>query len=249
MTDNLDSQDLETAEWLKNQFSSVEYSRESPASTLTSSRTSKVIRIGIPMALAASIAAVAMAVLPLGPTGSDKAWAAEPTPTTAADRDAIRTACQKPLSQGLGELEQMGVDSVTGDTRGMKSSAAPAVGNTLPKDMIVDRRKDSALALFEDETQRVVCPLKFDGAEWHDQGVSVMPKDPSQDAGLSFSGQTAWLDGTTFSYESGLIPKGKTCAAFNLSDGKRATASCNLNSYAIWFPSDVSFVGAKITFF
>ncbi len=197
---------------------------------------------------AAAVLALTL-TLTLAPGGTSVAWAAEPRTPTAADVEAVATACRAPLARGLGDLESSG-GSTTGDGA---PAPAPGEGPTVPESLpplaVLDIRGDGALAIYQDPTWQVTCLLAREGGAWVDQGISVGPGPSTSTPGAVFGSRTTWIGGDSVAYLGGSVPPGTTKVTFDLSDGTTVQASLLGTTFAAWFPGERNYVpGSLITY-
>lgn len=203
-------------------------------------------RPGRAWAAAAAAAVLVLAlVLTLAPGGSSVVWAAEPSTPTAADREAVATACSAPLARGLGDLESSG----TARTDGVPApdpGPGPTVPESLPPLAVLDIRGDGALAIYQDPTWQVTCLLARERGAWVDQGISVGPGPSTMTPGVVFGSRTTWIDGDSVAFLGGSVAPGTSKVTFDLSDGTTVRASLLGTTFAAWFPGERAYVPGSL---
>lgn len=242
-------QDEKTAAWLRNQFEHVEYSKPNPSKIHPEvERVQPGKRLGY-LALAASVVTATFVSFSLFNFTEEQAWATEPSTVTSHEATQIRESCSARISTGLGDLEQSSTASTSGSESHSAKPNFDGPPTTLPKTVVIDRRKNGALGIFEDDVWRIVCLVKFDGKSWINQALTAEQKSPGSQSAVSYGGQTAWLSGESVSFLSGYLEEGKQCVKFELASGENALATCNNGRFAIWYPSTVQLRAGSLTYF
>ena len=239
---------------LKSEFELVTYERPAPGGdvgvpvaiiTETSKRPHQKAWFG----LAASILAVTAVVSTSMFQTSQPAWAAEPLILETGAEEQIVAACSDRFSQGPGELQQSGSASIGSDSLPTAGTDAELpIPAQLPEKVIIDVRGEGGLAIFEDESIRVVCLTHYVNGDWVDVATSVEVGQSSGPA-VALGGGTSTIEGLAVSYLIGTLPEGKSCAKFTIENGKQALASCAAGRFVMWFPSTIAIDAGSVEYF
>lgn len=238
--------DEQTTKWLQEQFASVKFHGESPATTTVTKRPG--LNKGS-LALAASIVTVSFIASSILTGNSEPVWASEPSKWSTTDEASIRATCGSRLKAGLGELEFSGSASPSEKATKPIGNVSPSTPTELPATTVIDRRNTGALGVFEDKNWRVVCLVKLEGTTWKDQGLTVSGVTENQDLSITSRGQITWANGVSVTFLTGTIPEGKTCVNFKQSSGNKVVASCQGGKYALWYPENVDLTPTSEKFF
>jgi hypothetical protein len=160
-------------------------------------------------------------------------------------------------SQTLIGVGTSGAVTTSKDAAGAPATdtAPPALPTSLPPLVVVDRRGDHALAVFEDASWSFACMLSIDGGTWTADGLMAEQVATSSGQAVAMVGSmgaaisSADSSGPAPSTVAGTVPPGVTRVTLTFADGTVADATVTHGHYAAWYPGDLGAAPPTITMY